>query len=62
MPKRPAKSVKKAPAKEKKIATKAKKTAGKIKGQRMAATGLNSRIKGHVSASGKRSQARRDSR
>lgn len=41
---------------------KARQHAGKIKSQKIANTGMNSRLKGHVSARGKRSQARRDSR
>lgn len=41
---------------------KASKTSGKVKAQRIAKTGLTTRIRGHVSARGKRAQARRDSR
>ncbi len=44
------------------IAAKAKKTASTITTQRLAKTGLTSRIRGHVSARGKRAQGRRDSR
>jgi hypothetical protein len=44
------------------IAAKAKKVSGKIKSQRIAKTGLTSRVRGHVSARGKRAQARRDSK
>ncbi|MBE7503177.1 MAG: hypothetical protein HS113_23410 [Verrucomicrobiales bacterium] len=44
------------------VAAKAKKAAGKIKAQRLAKTGLPSRIRGHVSARGKRAQGRRDAR
>ncbi|MBE0545520.1 MAG: hypothetical protein IH623_29640 [Verrucomicrobia bacterium] len=44
------------------IAAKAKKSAGKIKTQRIAKTGLTSRVRGHVSARGKRAQGRRDSK
>ncbi|MCW5554285.1 MAG: hypothetical protein KIS67_19265 [Verrucomicrobiae bacterium] len=44
------------------IAAKAKKTASKITTQRLAKTGLTSRVRGHVSARGKRAQGRRDSR
>jgi hypothetical protein len=44
------------------ITAKAKKVAGKIKTQRIAKTGLTSRIRGHVSARGRRAQGRRDSR
>lgn len=40
----------------------AKQHAGKIKSQKIAKSGVDSRLKGHVSARGKRSQARRDSR
>jgi hypothetical protein len=49
-------------AKKKRIATKAKQTAGKVKAQRIAETGLTSRVRGHVSARGKRAQGKRDSR
>jgi hypothetical protein len=44
------------------VAAKAKKVAGKIKSQRIDKTGLTSRIRGHVSARGKRAQGRRDAR
>jgi hypothetical protein len=45
----------------KRVAAKAKKVAGAITTQRIAKTGLTSRIRGHVSARGKRAQGRRDS-
>lgn len=35
---------------------------GKVKAQKIAKTGLESRVRGHVSARGRRSQGRRDSR
>lgn len=35
---------------------------GKVKAQKIAKTGLKSRVRGHVSARGKRAQGRRDSR
>jgi hypothetical protein len=44
------------------IAAKAKKTTGKVKTDRIAKTGLTSRVRGHVSARGKRAQGRRDSK
>jgi hypothetical protein len=44
------------------IAAKANETAAKIKTQRIAKTGLTSRVRGHVSARGKRAQGRRDSK
>jgi hypothetical protein len=47
---------------KKRIAARAKKIAGKLKLQRIASTGLTSRVRGHVSARGKRAQARRDRR
>ncbi len=47
---------------KKKIAVKAKAVKGKLKAQRIAETGLTSRVRGHVSARGKRAQARRDAR
>jgi hypothetical protein len=50
------------PAKKKNVASKSKQAAGKVKAQRIAKTGLTSRIRGHVSARGKRAQGRRDSR
>jgi hypothetical protein len=43
------------------IENKANATAGKVKEQRIEASGLTNRIRGHVSAAGKRSQAKRDS-
>ncbi len=45
-------------------ATEAKKNehAGKINQRKIDQTGLTSRVRGHVSARGKRSQAKRDSR
>jgi hypothetical protein len=41
---------------------KSAKMAGKLKTQQIAKTGLTSRVRGHVSARGKRAQGRRDSR
>jgi hypothetical protein len=38
------------------------KASGKAKQQQIAKTGLTSRVRGHVSARGKRAQGRRDSR
>lgn len=55
------KTTRKAVAK-KSTASKAKKVSGKIKLQKIAKTGLKSRVRGHVSARGKRAQAQRDSR
>lgn len=59
----------KAPAKPKKalvksrtIAAKAKKVAPKVTAQRLDNTGLTSRIRGHVSARGRRAQAARNKR
>jgi hypothetical protein len=43
------------------VAAKAKKVAGKLKTQRIDKTGLTSRVRGHVSARGRRAQGRRDS-
>jgi hypothetical protein len=40
----------------------AKNVPGRIKRQRIAKSGLTSRIRGHVSARGRRAQARRDTR
>jgi hypothetical protein len=48
--------------KGRRIAAKAKKASGKIKSQRIAKSGLTSRIRGHVSARGRRAQGRRDTR
>jgi hypothetical protein len=48
------------PVRGRRIAKKAKATTGKIKAQTIAATGLTSRIRGHVSARGRRAQGRRD--
>lgn len=45
-----------------KMAAKAKKVAGKVGAQKMAVTGLTSRIRGHVSARGRRAQAARNER
>jgi hypothetical protein len=42
------------------IAAKAGQAAGKIKQARVVQTGLTSRIRGHVSARGRRAQGRRD--
>jgi hypothetical protein len=47
---------------KKTIAAKAKKVAGKVKAERIAKTGLTSRIRGHVSARGRRAQGRRDAK
>jgi hypothetical protein len=49
-------------AKKKKVAAKTTKTSDKLKEQRIAKTGLTTRIRGHVSARGRRAQGRRDSR
>lgn len=46
---------------EKRLSKKSRRIAGKIKAQRIANTGLTSRIRGHVSARGRRAQGRRDS-
>lgn len=62
MPPRNPKPARKTKKTNQKLATKAKKSTGKIKAQRIAATGLDTRIRGHVSARGKRNQARKDSR
>lgn len=45
-----------------KMAAKAKKVAGKMGAQKIAVTGLTSRIRGHVSARGRRAQAARNKR
>jgi hypothetical protein len=45
-----------------KMAAKSKKVAGKMAAQKIAATGLTSRIRGHVSARGRRAQAARNKR
>lgn len=47
---------------KKTIATKAKRVTGNVKAERMAKTGLTSRIRGHVSARGRRAQGRRDAK
>ena len=44
------------------VAAKAKKVSGKVNTARIAQTGLTSRIQGHVSARGRRTQGKRDSR
>jgi hypothetical protein len=62
MPPKSSKSVKSPKVKGAKIAAKAHGTSGKLKGDRLNATGLTSRTRGHVSARGKRAQAKRDSR
>lgn len=62
MPSRPAKSVKNASASDSKLEAKAKKIAPKVTAQRFDESGLTNRVKGHVSARGKRSQAKKDSR
>lgn len=62
MPKRPTRSIKQAPKSDQRIATKAGKAAGKLKHDRAAQSELTTRIRGHVSARGKRAQAKRDSR
>jgi hypothetical protein len=62
MPSRSLKKVK-APSKaDNTIAAKAQRAAPKVKAQRIAATGLTNRIKGHVVARGARTQARRNKR
>ena len=63
MPSRPAKkSTKKAQVNDQTIADKAKTTVGKVKAQRIDGTGLTSRVRGHVSAQTKRTQAKRDAK
>ncbi|MBX3747398.1 MAG: hypothetical protein KF833_18970 [Verrucomicrobiae bacterium] len=52
----------KAAVKSRTIATKAKKVAPKVTAQRIDKTGLTSRIRGHVSARGRRAQAARNKR
>jgi hypothetical protein len=62
MPSRAKKAVRKSSAADQNIASKAKQAKGNIKQQRIAATGKASRVRGHVSARGKRAQAKRDTR
>jgi hypothetical protein len=50
------------PAKKKTSSAKSVNPAGNAKTQHIAKTGLTSRVRGHVSARGKRAQGRRDSR
>jgi hypothetical protein len=47
---------------KKSMSAKASKAVSKLKSQQIAKTGLTSRVRGHVSARGKRAQGRRDSR
>lgn len=44
------------------IAAKAGQVSGKIKAERLAKSGYTTRVRGHLLASGKRAQSRRDSR
>lgn len=46
----------------KRIAAKAKRVAPKVIAERIAKTGRTTRVRGHVSARGRRAQARRDQR
>ena len=61
MPARPPKkSSAKVPHDQETVRSKAAKTDRKVKDPGIAASGLTSRVKGHVSARGKRDQAKRD--
>ncbi len=61
MPNRPPKkSSTKIPDDQKKVRSKGAETEQKVKDPGIAASGLTSRVKGHVSARGKRVQAKRD--
>lgn len=62
MPPRPPKSTKKAQVSDQTIASKAKTIVGKVKAQRVDETGLTNRVRGHVSAQTKRTQAKRDAK
>lgn len=63
MPSRPPKkATSKARTSGQTIANKAEKTVGKVKTQRIDETGLTNRVRGHVSAQTKRSQAKRDAK
>lgn len=46
----------------KRLAAKAQKAAPKVKAARLAKSGMTTRLKGHLAASIKRAQARRDAR
>jgi hypothetical protein len=52
----------KSTTKGRRVAAKAKQAAGKIKLQKIDESGLTSRIRGHVSARGRRAQGKRDGR
>lgn len=63
MPNRPPKrKTGQTPSDQEVIADKAKKVKPTMKEQRIDQTGLTSRVKGHVSSRGKRSQGKRDSK
>jgi hypothetical protein len=51
-----------APVRGRKIMRKARRLKGSLTRQRIDQTGLTSRVRGHVSARGKRAQAKRDAR
>ena len=62
MPSRPTKNTRAVSVRGRKIARKAKGLKGSLTRQRLDQTGLTSRIRGHISAHGKRTQAKRDAR
>lgn len=62
MPPRPPKAAKETPVDQEKLVPKAKKASRKATATRIDQSGLTSRVKGHVSARGKRAQAKRDAR
>ncbi len=63
MPNRPPKPEKDdTPNEQEVIGDKANEAKPKLKAQRIDQSGLTSRVKGHVSARGRRSQAKRDSK
>lgn len=62
MPARTTRKKKLAPVKGRKIADKAKSTTGTLQRIRISETGLTTRTRAHVSARGKRAQAKRDAR
>jgi len=62
MPSIPKKKSRVIPVRGRRIARKADRLKGSITRQRIDQTGLTSRIRGHVSARGKRAQAKRDAR
>jgi hypothetical protein len=62
MPARPTRKKRPAPVKGRRIAATAKNTAGSVKRIRLDETGLTNRTRGHVSARGKRAQAKKDAR